>query len=110
MNAGTTIPLHVTEEAAAHIAELGMQQEFEKMLEHTRATVPGLREIRVELDDDPSGTMGPGVVIFSHRDNPGPGYDGVDRRWGEWKITTFPPEVCWHFVMISIDEPPADGR
>ncbi len=110
MKASAAIPIHVSQEAAAHIAELGMQQPFETMLEHTRATVPGLREIRVELEEDPRHVMEPKIVIYSHRDHPGPGYDGVDRRWGEWQITTFPPEVCWHFLMMTTYEPPAHGR
>ena len=42
-------PVTVTPEAMARIAELGMQAELERMLEHTRKTVPGLRAIEVQL-------------------------------------------------------------
>ncbi len=38
----TTFPVSITPEAAARVAELGMQAELERMLEHTRQTVPGL--------------------------------------------------------------------
>jgi hypothetical protein len=110
MNADTTIPLHISEEAAARIAELGMQREFEKMLEHTRETVPGVREIHVLLEEDPRHIMEPKIVIEPHRVHPGLEYDPTDRRWGEWQVTTFAPEVCWHFLMLSLYDPPDHGR
>ena len=43
-----TIPVNVSAEAAARIAELGMQREFEEMIEHakqTAARIPGLRYV-----------------------------------------------------------------
>lgn len=110
MSTDTTIPVQVSREAAAHVEALGMRDEFERMLDHTRRTVPGLRAVRVALDNDPSGTTGPGVVIWSYRDDPGPGEDPVDQEWGAWKVTTFPPDVCLHFVMLSIYEGADDGR
>src|SRR5205807_2017132 len=49
MNASTNVPTIVPPEAAARIAELGMQPEFERMLEHIRRSVPDLRRIEVEV-------------------------------------------------------------
>ena len=93
--------------ATAFIAAVGQQREFETMLGQTKQTVPGLRSIEVELDDTPE-TGPPGVAIWAHRDDPGPGRDLTDRNWGRWKVETFPPEVCQNFVMLSIYH--ADGR
>ena len=45
----STVPLEVTEEAAAHVAKLGMQQELEQMLDWVRRHVAGLQEIRVAV-------------------------------------------------------------
>ncbi len=101
----TTIPVTVTPEAAARIAELGMQAELERMLEHTRQTAPGLRSIEVQLalpydtGDDTS------INIEATRENPHLPYDPTDRNWGAWKVRTFPPDVCRYFVMLSVYEP-----
>jgi hypothetical protein len=107
MAANTTTPITVSEEAKARITELGMQREFEQMLEHTLQSVPGLRAIRVELAYDPDRREDPGITIWSVRPDPAEGeYDPVDDEWGQWKIDHFPPEVCLNFVMLSTPEAP----
>lgn len=103
----TAIPITVTPEAAAFIAAAGQQREFEAMLEHTQQVVPGLRSIEVKLDETPE-TGPPGVVLWAHRDDPGPGDDAAERRWWGWQIETFPPEVCQNFILLTIDH--TDGR
>jgi hypothetical protein len=50
MTAAMRLPIDVTPEAAARVAQLGMQAELESMLEHTSRTVPDLRGLRVVLD------------------------------------------------------------
>jgi hypothetical protein len=105
--ATTTIPVTVTPEAAAFIAAVGQQREFEAMLDHAKQTVSGLRAIEVILDDTPE-TGPPGAILWAHRDVPGSLDDSTDRRWGDWKIETFPPEVCQNFVLLTIYHP--DGR
>jgi hypothetical protein len=109
MTTAATIPVKVEPDAAEYIEQLGMRAEFERMLEHTRSIVPGLRAITVEYDHDPSNTIGPGIIIWSHRDEP-PGPDGVDNDWGRWKVTTFPTEVCLQFVMLSAYGGGGNGR
>ena len=105
----TTIPLAVTADAAARVAELGMDREFEAMLEHSRQFVPGLRSIAVSLEHDLDQGGDPGVVIWAHREEPGPGDDPTDRRWAAWKVETFSPHICIHFVLLSLFGA-ADGR
>jgi hypothetical protein len=104
----TTIPITVAPEAAARVTALGMQREFEAMLAHTRQRVSGLRAIEVTLDVGPDAIDDPAVIIFAHRDDPGPGDDPTDRVWGEWQTQAFPPEVWQHFTLLSCDH--ADGR
>lgn len=102
MNLKTTIPLTITSEAAAHVAELGMQGAFEQMLEHARQTVPGLRAIEVTLEFNPETHDKPTVVIWSYMEDRGLEDDPTAMSWGRWKVTTFPPEVCEHFVMLTV--------
>src|SRR5262245_10427375 len=104
------IPVTVSEDAAAFIAELGMQREFEQMIEHTRQTIPDLRMIDVVLDPDPSGEIGPGIIIQPHRPDPGPGPDPAEREWGVWLTNAFPPQVWTNFVLMSLYEPQNRGR
>jgi hypothetical protein len=77
-----------------------MQAELERMIEHTRQSVPGLRRIDVTLapayDDPPT----PGINIEAHTDRPFIEGDRTRSQWGRWKVTTFPPEVCEHFVLL----------
>lgn len=105
-----TIPITVAPDAANRIAELGLDSEFEQMLEHTRQSVVGLRAITVTLECDPELREEPGIVIWSYRDDPGPGDDPTDRLWGEWKVEKFPPKVCQHVCMLTIYGAPANGR
>src|SRR4051794_24974808 len=69
-------PVTVSPEAAARVAELGLQREFEQIVEHTRQTIPGLRRLEVTLapahdtgDDPASSSMPscPGPNPFSTR-------------------------------------------
>lgn len=105
-----TIPVTLTPHAAARIADLNLQAEFERMVEHTRQTAPGLRSISVTLGFDPCPEVDPGIVLWAHRDHPGPGYDPTNWNWGAWEVATFPPEVSVHFTMISTVADANDGR
>jgi hypothetical protein len=97
----STVPLTISPEAAARVAELRMQRELEQMLEHTHRSVPGLRSLRVMLERDWDGDD-PGVIIEATMDDPHLADDPTEREWGAWKVTTFPPEVCWHFTMLTV--------
>jgi hypothetical protein len=102
MSATTTVPVTITPEAAARVAELGMQKEFDQMLEHTRQVVPGLRAIKVELALPYDTGSEPGITIEAYRSDPWVPNDPTEWNWGRWKIETFPPEVCEHFVMMTL--------
>ena len=107
--ATTTVPLTIHPRAAARVAELGREQEFQQMLDHTRETVPGLRAIEVIAEEEPYERGHASVIIIPVRQDPGPGDDPTNRNWGNWFVDTFPPEVCEHFVMVSGYEAP-DAR
>jgi hypothetical protein len=112
LNMATTanVPITIAPEAAAHVAELGLQQEFEQMLEHTKQAVPGLRAINVILTYDPETGDDPRIIIEALKPQPARPEEDTsqfDYRW--WEINTFPPEVFTHFCMLTIYEVP-DGR
>jgi hypothetical protein len=99
------IPVVVSEQAAARVAELGMQRQFEQMIDHARATAPGLRSIHVTLEwDYECPDRDRSVVIWVQRDersNPEE-FDPTDRDWGRWQGKQFPPEVFTHFSLVSV--------
>jgi hypothetical protein len=96
-----TVPLTITPEAQARVEELGMQRELDRMIEHTRQTVPGLRAITVVLEPCYDTRDEPGLTIEAAVDDCPLEYDRTDSDWGAWKVDTFPPEVCEHFVMMT---------
>ncbi len=100
----TTIPVTVTPEAAERVAELGMHAELERMLEHTRQTVPGLRSIEVQLalpyDTGDETTL---LIQATRADRQLP-HDPTEDEWDAWKIETFPPDVYRYFVLLTVYE------
>jgi hypothetical protein len=101
----TTIPVTVAEDAAARVAQLGMQREFEQLIEHAKQVMPHLRYLRVTLEYNPECPHeDPGVVIWAHRsDTPEPGtLDPITSAYSTWKIEMFPPEVCINFTVLSV--------
>src|SRR5579885_1176489 len=107
-----TIPVTVAEDAAARVAELGMQHEFEQMLEHTRQTISRLRQLRVTLEYDPVHPKDdPQIVIWAHREvvPPNGSPDLPEWEWNAWQVRTFPPQVFQHFVLLTV-EGDVDGR
>jgi hypothetical protein len=110
MSATTTIPVTVELDAAAHIAELGLQREFQEMIEHTKQAVRGLHAIEVVLDRNPEAPDDLGIVIWTHRTHPGSEDDPTGRDWGAWLVRAFPPDVWRHFVMLTIYVEENHGR
>ena len=104
MNQTTTIPVTVTPEAAARVAELGMQHELDQMLQHTLQTVSDLQSIEVHLAEPYDTGDTPRVIIEARRAGPLLLLDRTEWQWGDWEVRTFPPEVCEHFLMMTLHE------
>jgi hypothetical protein len=101
VNAINNVPVTVTDEAKAYVAEVGMQAEFERILDHALRTTPGLRSVEVTLAT--GDEMGhPWVLIGALRDGvPMDVDDPTDSDFAGWKIRTFPFEVEKHFGFLS---------
>ncbi len=98
-----TVPVTVTPEASERMAEVGVQREFEEIVEHIQQTVPDLRGIAVELHYYPDNNDDTKIVIWAKRE-PCRGeykYDPTDNQFIEWFVRQYPPEVLLVFVMIS---------
>ncbi len=102
--AETMVSVQIDAAAAARVDEFGMRKELEQMLAYAHQ-MRGLRGIEVTLEDDPATVgHGPEVVIWVCRDVPpeGPRADRVDQELTEWRIQTFPPNVCFHIGMVPV--------
>src|SRR5260370_347093 len=100
--ATTTVPITVEPEAADRVAELGMQAGLERIVEHTRQTVPGLRAIEVQLALPYDTGDETSIIIQATMDDPHVEYDPTDTEWGKWQVRTFPPKVCQIIFNVGI--------
>lgn len=103
MSTLTDIPVQISPAAAAEVERLGVRAEFDRMLEHTKRTLTGLRRIDVTLEPPHDTGTDDTVLIQATRDRSFfavPDLDG--RAWREWKVLTFPPQVCEHLAFLLI--------
>ena len=105
MATATTIPVIVSEEAAARIAKLGIRSEFDEIVEHARQTLPGLRKIEVYVDglvDEPETPDK--VYLDAYRR-----YLDLDEesqvraRWNRWWIE-LPVKTRLEFFLMNMPE------
>jgi hypothetical protein len=101
MSALPTVPVTITPEAVARLAELGMQAELEQMLEHVRQAVPQLRSIDVEPREPHDTGEEPGISIRVWTRLPWQQVNAVSRPLARWRRETFPPHVSEH-LWISV--------
>jgi hypothetical protein len=96
-----TVPVAIMPEAAARVAELGMQAELEHLLERVRQVVPELRHINVELESpyDTGGELGVSVLAWTRL--PWQQVNDVKRSLARWRRATFSPPICEH-LFISV--------
>ena len=101
MSTTAKVLVTISPEARAFVDRLGQREEFETMIDRARHVVPGLRSIEVVLDEA-TEEMPPGVVLWAHRDDIGPGSDPTPRNWIDWMAATFPPDVCQNFTLLPV--------
>ena len=102
----STIPVTILPEAAARIAELGMQRQYEQMLQHALQTVPSLRSIEVQLALPYDTGEETSIVLEATTDPDAPGIYEAEKQWGDWVINTFPSAVWAHFRMLTMPGTP----
>ncbi len=100
MTTATEVKVTVTPEAAARVAELGFQKEFDQLIERARTTIQGVRWIEVCLEP-PYDTGDEDQVVFWIRiannqllNNPS------IKSYTRWEIETFSPDVLRYIVSV----------
>jgi hypothetical protein len=111
MSAEITISVQIAPEAAERIAELGLQREFEQMLDHARQTIPHVS--RIEVTAPPRYDLGGDPLVFLEAFVTAPGSTEarmkLERGYDEWVWSIFPQELYHHFVL-HISPRVANGR
>ncbi|SRR6266849_3042810 len=100
MSAIAGIPIQVDPEASARVAELGMQKEFQFMLDHAQQVIPKLQEIHVTLNPPYDTGDEPRIVIEALRNGPYSDDDPTQRQLIEWEVKNLIPDVLRHFCMM----------
>jgi hypothetical protein len=101
MSTSTLIPVSITPEAQAFVDRLGQRAELERLIDRARQVVPGLRTIEVALDEA-TEEIPAGLILWAHRDGVGEGDDPTHRDWIDWMASTFPPDTCRNFSLLSV--------
>jgi hypothetical protein len=96
----TPVSIAITPEVRAYVAELGMQAEFEQMLEYLQQTVSHLRGINLYLDGPYDDGDVPCVIFDAQLTQETPVIDGTRDRWGEWFMNTFPRKAFGRFQLL----------
>lgn len=99
MSASIHVPVTITPEAEARIAELGFQRELEQMIAHLHAIVPELAAIEV-VRELPYDTEREPVSITAYSDRAFTTGDNTSARLTDWVLETFPPQVLEHVVIL----------
>jgi hypothetical protein len=99
------IPIVVSEEAAAYVASLGAEREFEQMIAWVKQNAPRLLHIRVETRCGAPR----GVIIWAHRTPAADPAECIELDWGTWVVKTFGREIHRKILLISRDVNPAEA-
>ena len=100
----TEIPVTVSADAAARVAALGMQREFQMMIDQLKQIIPGLRAIEVTLEYPPDYEDEPAVLLTTVQPPPAQEIDPTRDAWRAWFVETLPPDVLRHFVRLPFYE------
>lgn len=98
-----TLPLTMSSEAAARVADLGFEHVVDDLLTQARGLLPGLRSIHLSLV--PSYEMDdiPWLVLECSGDRPQrEARDGLV-AWYTWRAENLPFEVGRHFMLDWIE-------
>lgn len=108
-SASVKVPVTIRPDAAARVAELGMQTELQQMIEHARQVVPDLAAIEVEVAERYDTGGEPGVSIVAYSDRPFVPEDLTSWDVSRWAVETFPPQVLQHLCLQVIPGRPNAG-
>lgn len=104
MATASTIPISIRQEAADRIAELGLVNEFDRMMDFI-TQLSGVAALAVRLAHHPEGEDEPQVLVDAFF----PGEAGVIAgtrvawdKWCDWMVANVTPDFARHFMLMPI--------
>jgi hypothetical protein len=102
MTPATTVPFTITDEAAELLRELGLQKEFDQIIEQLKQFVPGLLSIRVRVmtmydEGNRQIVLTECDMLDRHLED-----EPTQWEWGMWYSGHFPPEVREHISVLIL--------
>jgi hypothetical protein len=97
----TTIPVTIAPEAAARVAELGMQRELERMLDFLRREVAGVLAVHVRLLLPYDAGYASGVELEVWLDRPWPN-EPAPGQIRTWMAEALPPAFNDYFAVVTV--------
>jgi hypothetical protein len=110
MITSATVPVRVTPEAAARVADLGLDGELQRMVDYACHQLPEATRIEVVLyeRDEAGEPPGIGIEVYTPFDSYDPSAR-TRRTIGEWLVSEFPPRVLEHLLIDHLPETPNGG-
>jgi hypothetical protein len=108
-----TVPVNITPEAAQRIAERGLRESLDQMIEQAVKTVPGIRRVEITLEGPYDTHDEPYLSAIAYRDPQF--YQESDpispekKQYDRWEIETIPDDVRWQ-VMLHMHWDGPDAR
>jgi len=100
MSTTTTVPVFVSPEAAARVAKLGFQREFEQLIERARTTIQGVRRIEVQLEPPYDTHDDDQVVIWIRIADDQLLDNSMEEEYSRWTCENFSPDVRWNISTV----------
>jgi hypothetical protein len=95
-------PVEVTDEDAAHVAQLGLRHELDQILEWVGQKVCDLQRIRVDVSTLWGKEM-PLVTVWAYQDAATiPPVPEFEWAWAEWRFKMFPLDIGAKFTVILV--------
>ena len=102
MSITATTPISVSEEAKSRIAELGIDHDLERILEHTSKLARGLLRIDVVLTPACDPGDDPRIILEGTKEGAPAVNDPLWRQWRDWMVESFPSDVLRHFNLLTV--------
>jgi hypothetical protein len=104
MASTTDVPLTIQPDAAARIAEWGLQRQFEQMLEQVRKLIPDLRRLAVVLEPPYDTHLDEYVVIDATVPFRGEYTLPGEAAYHDWAIASFSMDELEHIhLMVNFE-------
>jgi|SRR5262245_49128501 len=108
--ATVTVPVNITPEAAERIAERGLKEPLDQMIEQAVKLVPGIRSIEIHLDGPYETHDEPYLAAFVYRDGGlRVGSTPEEDRYSHWTIESFSPDVWSQISLFFRSDAPDAG-